>query len=468
MKVILAGYNIDSEVIEDLKKTSHPRADVTPETLSAAYARVSRDPRSVDELRKIACQEVEKARKSNQNIIFNMGHHSVAEHAVFNFDIIDVSRLAIEDLEKFRLCSYTEKSQRYQSLEDNFVMPAELKGTEFEKDFIKVINEQNELYGNLKTNLAEKYGELANEDARYITSLATCAQLGMTMNARNLELIFRRLASNPLCEVFTLGKEMFSAVEKIAPSIILFTSANDLDVKTYGDLEELTGRRAYVGSSATRSANVNLVEHTKNPDDILVSSLLHTSSGSDYKKCRQTVKKMTFEEKKEIVKTACRHMKFYDSTIREFEHIYFTFDIVLSAACFGQLKRHRMGTITCQKYNPKLGLTIPPSIIEIGMEKPFKTIAKRSEKLFYRIYEKIPHVAPYVLTNAHRKRVLLTINARELYHVSRLREDTHAQWDIKDISTQMTIKARDAAPLSMLLIGGKDSYDQIFERAYNV
>ena len=127
MRVILAGYNVDTDVLEDLKKTSHPRQDVTPETISASYARISRDPRPVDELRKVAREEVEKARKSNSTIIFKMGHHSIAEHAVFNFDILGVSRLALEEIEKFRLCAYTEKSQRYQKLTDDFVIPDEVR-----------------------------------------------------------------------------------------------------------------------------------------------------------------------------------------------------------------------------------------------------------------------------------------------------------------------------------------------------
>ncbi|GAF76552.1 unnamed protein product, partial [marine sediment metagenome] len=123
MNVILAGYNVDREVIEELKKNSPPRYDITPETLSASYARISRDTRPVDELRAEARAEVERARRSNRNIIFKMGHHSVAEHAVFNFDIIGASRLALEEIEKFRLCSYTEKSQRYIALKEDFVVP---------------------------------------------------------------------------------------------------------------------------------------------------------------------------------------------------------------------------------------------------------------------------------------------------------------------------------------------------------
>ena len=80
----------------------------TPETVSAAYARISRNPAPVNELREAARREAEKARRSNQSIVFDMGHSSIAEHAVFNIDVLGVSRLLVEEIEKFRLCSYTE------------------------------------------------------------------------------------------------------------------------------------------------------------------------------------------------------------------------------------------------------------------------------------------------------------------------------------------------------------------------
>ena len=91
MEVILAGYNIDVQTIEMLKG-SNGSVNPTPETISAAYARISRDPRSIPELRKNAIEEVDKARKSNERIIYDMGHSSIAEHVVFNIDIIGVSR----------------------------------------------------------------------------------------------------------------------------------------------------------------------------------------------------------------------------------------------------------------------------------------------------------------------------------------------------------------------------------------
>lgn len=455
MKVILAGYNVDTEVLEDLKKTSRPRQDVTPETISASYARISRDPRSVDELRKVAREEVEKARQSNSTIIFKMGHHSIAEHAVFNFDIIGVSRLALEEIEKFRLCAYTEKSQRYQKLENDFVIPDEIKGSELEKDFVETIQKQNQFYHELIGK------EIEPEDARYVTSLATEGQLGQTINARNLEFLFRRFASHPLSEVRKLGQEMFKLVEPIAPSIILFTGANDFDQKTYPEIKK--GSEGLRGPKRAKKAKeVTLESCPKNADDILIASLIHTSSNLPFKKCLKQVKGMRDEEKAEIIKTCFKYAEFYDRAPREFEYIDLTFNLIASAACFGQLKRHRMATITTQTYDPALGVTIPESVRKAGEEKKFNRIVSITNKAYEKLAQPYPLAAQYVLTNAHRKRVLIKVNARELYHMSRLREDTHAQWDIQNITRQMTALAKESMPLAMLFIGGKDRYSDIY------
>jgi thymidylate synthase ThyX len=78
----------------------------------------------------------------------------------------------------------------------------------------------------------------------------------------------------------------------------------------------------------------------------------------------------------------------------------------------------------------------------------------------------MPLAAPYILTNAHRKRVLVRLNARELYHISRLREDAHSQWDIRDIARAMGEEAKNVMPLAFALIGGKDRYGEIYQSVY--
>ena len=486
MKVYLAGYNVDTTVLRQMEEKTGKREDLTPEVLSAAYARISRDPRPINEIREAARSEVEKSRKSNSTIIFKMGHHSVAEHAVFNLDILGVSRLAMEELEKFRLCAYTEKSQRYITLDKDFVIPEEIKDTPFERTFIDMIGEQNkayfELFEKLKDLVFKKYPDLAGdpknhsllegwakEDARYITALATESQVGETINARSLELLLRRFASHPLAEVRDLGRALYNEIADVAPSIVIFHQANDRDLKTYPELKELTSEIITavpedVPAGAPR--DVQLVEFTEDADIIIAASLVHSSSGLSYEQCRSLVKGLPEEGRKKIFKTATRNMQFYDSMPREFEYVNLTFNIVLSAACFGQLKRHRMTTITAQDYDPALGITVPESVKEIGMEAYFRRIIDKTNEVYDVINGRIPLAAPYILTNAHRKRVLLRLNARELYHISRLREDTHAQWDIRNVSRAMSEQAKRRMPLASALIGGKDKYSEIYQDIY--
>ncbi|MDP8216743.1 MAG: FAD-dependent thymidylate synthase [Candidatus Kaelpia imicola] len=487
MKIYLAGYNVDAGILSELsKREGSGREDLTPEVLSAAYARISRDPRPINEIRIDAIGEVKQARRSNSSIIFKMGHHSVAEHAVFNLDILGVSRFAMEELEKFRLCSYTEKSQRYITLENDFVIPDEIKQTSLKNLFVDMIHRQNNAYFELLEKLEEyvfkKHADLAEnpknhsllegwakEDARYITALATESQVGETINARNLELLLRRFSSHPLAEIRQLGRAIYECVANVAPSVIIFHEANDLDSKTYPELKKLTSKMINSVSqpeTVDSGEEVRLVEFTKKGDQIIATSLLHVSSGLSYEKCRSFVENLSTDKQRDIFKTTWQNMQLYDSMPREFEYANLSFNIVLSAACFGQLKRHRMSTITAQPYDIGLGLTIPNSIKEIGMDKYFQKIIDETNDVYSKIKNESPLTAPYILTNAHRKRVLIRVNARELYHISRLREDTHAQWDIQNISREMSEQAKQAMPLTFALIGGKDKYDDIYKKIF--
>ena len=487
MRIVLAGYNLDKDVIDGLRKASPGRLDVTPETLSAAYARISRDPRPVDELRRAAREEVEKARRSNRTIIFGMGHHSVAVHAVFNFDVVGVSRLAIEEIEHFRLSSYTEKSQRYILLGNDFVVPEEIRGSGEERLFLATIRAQNRLYHRLfrklRPHVFSRHPALAAdprrrsllegwamEDARYAVSLATEAQLGLTTNARNLELMIRRFGASPLAEVRELGRRFFDLAREVAPSIVLFTEPSDHDALTYAGIRAEAG--SWTRGRGLRSARVSVVDRDADGDDRILAAFLHTVSGRPAGECRKRAASLGPAAKRELMKKAFARMEFYDFPPREFEHAGLTFELVVSASCFAQLKRHRMLTLTGQEYDPALSVTVPPAIDAVGAGKAFREMADRTADAYARLKTKTGNAAAYVLMNAHRRRVLLRVNLRELYHISRLREDDAAQWEIRQVAAKMSAAARKAMPLAGMLLGGKDSYpgryNKIFGRAPKV
>ncbi|MEE9275430.1 MAG: FAD-dependent thymidylate synthase, partial [bacterium] len=400
MRILLAGFNLDIEIIRKLKTDilepvsegwEESRLDqmseaelrvqavelqgriseflakdnLTPEPISAAYARISRDPRPLDALRAVAREEVEKARKSNENIIFGYGHSSVAEHACFNFDVIGASRYAVEEIEKFRLLSYTEKSQRYILLEDDFVIPREIGDAGLEARFVSAIKAQNacyhRLYERLRPWVFDENPELAakkknhktlegwaKEDARYVVSLATETQVGMTLNARNLEHVLSRCASHPLAEIREYARRLYEAVEGVAPSLVKYTEPTDFHSRARPELAEASGevfaRMEDLAPAAPLAAerDVALVDATPEADVLTTAALLHSSSLRSMAECRAAAREMGEEARARFIADTFRHMKGHDPVLREFENVRCVFEITLSAACFGQLKRHRI------------------------------------------------------------------------------------------------------------------------------
>ena len=499
MDVILAGHNIDHEIILEFQSLQPERQDLTPETVAAAYARISRNPRPVNELRAIARGEVEKARASNRNIVFEMGHSSIAEHAVFNLDVLKVSRLLVEEIERFRLASYTEKSQRYVLLADDFVIPQEVREAGLEETFVATVRRQNRFYLTLYEKLLpyvfDRSPELATdpanrsllegwakEDARYCLSLATETQLGMTVNARNIELMIRRLAASSLAEAREYSRRLYDAVKGVAPSLVRYTEPTPYDRETREAIrsqadeivsEMLTrspggaqGERIAPSGAGTADDLVRLLDATPAADDKIAAALLHGASHLPLAGCLEIATRMEIEEKRRLIRTALRRMKAYDAAPRAFEHVGLTFELVISATCFAQVKRHRMATITVQNYDPALGVTIPPSIAAVGMEAPFREICARTEETWEQIRRTAPAAAAYILTNAHRRRVMIRVSARELYHLARVRADGHAQWDIREMAARMVELGREAMPITLMLAAGKDGFDALYARIF--
>ena len=334
------------------------RDNLTPEPISASYARISRDPRPIDELRAIAREEVEKARKSNQTIIFGYGHSSVAEHASFNIDVIGVSRYAVEEIQKFRLLAYTEKSQRYILLEDDFVIPEEIEQAGMKSLFVRTIKAQNAcyhaLYEKLRPWVFDRNPELAakkrnhktlegwaKEDARYIVSFATESQIGMTLSARSLEHVICRCASHPLAEIREYARRLYECVEGVAPSLVKYTDPTEYNVHTRAALrEEAAGTIGRLGEGIepvppiAREKEVSLIDVTPDADALVAAALLHSSSGKTMACCKAAAMEMSEEERARFIASTFRLMRGHDAVLREFENVRCVFEVTLFRRVF--------------------------------------------------------------------------------------------------------------------------------------
>lgn len=330
MQVTLAGYNIDSSLIRTLRSEA-----ATPEVISAAYARISRSSKSVTELRAEALTELKQARKSNQNIIFELGHASVAEHAVFNFDIIGISRLLTETLETLRFASFTEKSQRYVTFSKDYIVPKELDHPDhaaLKELYIDVMDSLFDEYQASYKALKEHYPKLwpqlsprdldgrAKENARYILPLATKTQLGMTLNARSLENLLRRLQSKPLEEASNLHADLLSQATAVCPSLVRHVRS-----------ESFTGSfcAAEIGlASQDREGYeaVQLLDFTPNADNRILSALLYEEGQADFADALKAINAVDHNARQRLWDQVFEDIRPWSKMPRAFELAEFSFD----------------------------------------------------------------------------------------------------------------------------------------------
>ncbi len=453
MEVILSGYNLDVALIGKPKSEK-----TTPETISAAYARISRSKKSVSQLREEAIQDIEKAKQSNQSIVFEMGHSSVAEHTVFNFDLIGVSRYLTEFIQRSRLASFTEKSQRYVTLAGDYYLPQEIAGTKLAEKFASTIKEQNELYFALYEKAKQKleadkfvgskrelYGK-AKEDARYFLSLTTQTQMGMTLNARSLQKLLVRLDKLESLEAKALMEKLEAEAKKVAPSLIRYTSADDFAryFPKLAPLEQITSMH-----------QVRLLWCSPAPDDVVLEGIL-LDAGLTHQQTKLWIAEQPLAQKQKVFQELFSNAKLYSAMPRGFELADFTFEICCSACCFGQLKRHRMGTMLKSGYHPSKGFVTPELIKSLQMDAQIDKVIKQTNDLYFELEAYQKGLGNYILTNAHKTSVIFKTNLRELYHFSRLRADKHAQWEIQEIAKKIDMLVKDKTPLAGQILGGKD------------
>ena len=137
------------------------------------------------------------------------------------------------------------------------------------------------------------------------------------------------------------------------------------------------------------------------------------------------------------------------------EHASFTFSIEgVSRAMTHQLVRHRIASYTQQSqryvtYNTLESYVTPPSIAQnTDARRIFDLSLERISQTYEDLLKlKIPKEdARFILPNAAKTNIIVTMNARELRHFFNLRCCARTQWEMREVATEMLKQARKAAP----------------------
>lgn len=137
------------------------------------------------------------------------------------------------------------------------------------------------------------------------------------------------------------------------------------------------------------------------------------------------------------------------------EHASFTFAIEgISRACSHQLVRHRMASYSQQSQRyvnmEDFDYVMPESIKnDKSARRAYEIFMKHVQRQydwFVNVYNIPREDARYLLPNACKTNIVVTMNARELRHFFSLRLCERAQWEIKELAEKMLDLVKEVAP----------------------
>jgi thymidylate synthase ThyX len=424
--------------------------DLNAETIAVAFAKTSRAPES---FREIAAElSDEKSAQFHEKWVVGYGHASVAEHAVLHLAFENVSRVAVETIESSRLASYTEKSTRYQKWgQDDFTAPPELDGHPLREEFIETVKFLFSTYlevlqpvKNLVLSRSPRR-ENENDDAydrrirsqyvdscRFLLPAAANANLGMTANARVVEMFIRKALSHPLMEVRQIGETVRQVAKAQTPTLVKYADAAPYVVET---VKEIGNWKLEVGDSKTDWCT--LIDYDKDGEKKVLAAALYRFNEMPFAGALAYVKSLKEEDRAALAEALLKRLTRYDTPLRELEYSTYAFDLVMDQGAYAEFKRHRMMTQTPQRLTARLGYAIPRLITEAGLRSKYEAAMQTAARMYEKLYEFDPNVAQYVVPNGFNRRVLAQFNLREAFAFCRLRSASNAHFSIRRAAQRM-------------------------------
>jgi len=432
-----------------------------PETIAVTFAKTSRSPES---FREIAAELTdEKSARFHEKWVVGYGHSSVAEHAVLHIAVENISRLAVETLESNRLASYTEKSTRYQTWNnDAFFVPPELEGHLLRQMYmdtccmlfdayqqalpkVKAVievshpREEGESEARWEARIRSHYVDVC----RFFLPAAALANVGMTINARALEHAIQKMLSHPLQEVRQIGEEIKAVAKAETPTLVKYADA--LPHLQY--LTERLSRHVRMPSSPADDDWCRLISCDRDGEERVLAAAVYRFSGGSFDQALNQVRALNAEQRTALVGEVMATLTRHDIPIRELEYSRFTFDLILDQGAYFELKRHRMMTQTPQNLTTRLGYTVPTAIVKAGLVEHYVNCMDACIQAYEQLAPVSPHVAAYVVPNAFRRRVLLEFNLRTARHFLQLRMAENAHFSMRRVAVRMLEEIQHCSPL---------------------
>lgn len=395
--VKIISFNTDTEAV----CASAAKISTTPGNASEIFLRTREHPGNTALIQKV----------------LRSGHRSVIEHAVFTLAFWNVSAFVEQYLIECRLASFTVKSRRYVDFSNQgYHVPDTLTGD----DLLAYRTYMELLFGSYRTLL--ELG-IPREDARFLLPYSFCSSFYCTLNARellNLLTSIRYGRGAGIAELESLADQLLSQLATSFP-VILNEFEHAAVEPTPVDTWRCSGDRI-LPLPGDRIGSVQLLHAPSEPMELLRLA------------CAAAQPDAEMPDVPTLLNTP---------RPRALEHLHYTFSISnMTLSGITHLVRHRMQAILVPplqsvdhsicilpdtvRQNPAAEACYRRTLEEAGRQ--LSCLRESSQLRPYGIYFAL---------SGNVMNVMSTMNARELLLFLRLRTCNRAQWEIREVATEM-------------------------------
>lgn len=445
---------------------NHPSEEVR----AVAAAKCSRSPEPFDTI--LAGLTDTKAADFNEKWVLGYGHASVAEMAVPQYAIENVSILATKLIESLRRPSYQEKSTRYQKITRENVYaphPDEVNGqggTEAENLYWQIVDAAFDGYELLHAPMlewAEKkvpvnqdgrasvVRNLIFDSLRYLLPCGTLTNLSVRINGRDLATLISLLRSHRFHEFKAIGNQLHTTASVELPTLLRHADASEWTNYLTEQYRHFFDGLCVPDLAHHANPGAKLVSYDSNAEVRVIAAMIYKASGLNgdhfpYDFCLQLASRNR-DHWTEKLETIMAKRGIHDSAPEEFEATRYTFDTVMDYGAYRDMQRMRRCTQVPQDMDFRLGYSVPDGIQEAGLTDKYRRIMDEITKKLVFLDTRNEVLPKYATPLGFYHRSLHVYDLAQAYYVIELRSKPKGHISYRRIVTDMYNEIKRVHPL---------------------
>ncbi len=305
---------------------------------------------------------------------------------------------------------------------------------------------------------------------RVLLPASTLTNVGIYGNGRAFEYLITKMLASPLQEFREIAESMHIELSKVIPSFVK-RSVDKYGVETQNYISETQNAlwgisKEILNSEEHDSVNeVELAEYDPDGEIKVIAAMLYPFSHLPMSQLVKKARNMSNEQRKKVVhEYLSRRSNRRHKPGRALENTFYTFDILADFGIYRDLHRHRILTQERQLLDVKHGFVVPKELVEAGFKKEYENAMNNAKEVFLKIKKVFPLQAQYVVPLGFRIRWYMTMNLREVCHLTELRASQQGHPSYRKIAQEIFKKVKQVHPNIAEFIKFVDMKDYELER----